>query len=176
MISETEQNLCCYEELLGRSGLLRCCHEFDYSKPKESWRLSPWPELTKQEMGLHTPHQVLLAPKPFAPTCHGPLPAFLACHLCARSPPPKMAGRSTAGRSSACRWRNLHSCCPAFGPLHQSLHTKRAMFSGDRADPRGSAPGDAETLLLPEFEKRDAYKEGVVGQDSELLRMQNQDR
>ncbi len=130
MISETEQNLCCYEELLGRSGLLRCCHEFDYSKPKESWRLSPWPELTKQEMGLHTPHQVLLAPKPFAPTCHGPLPAFLACHLCARSPPPKMAGRSTAGRSSACRWRNLHSCCPAFGPLHQSLHTKRAMFSG----------------------------------------------
>jgi len=104
-----------------------------------------------QNKGLHTPHWALLAPKPFAPTCHGPLPAFLACHPCALSPPLKMAGRSTAGRSSACQWRNLHSCCPAFGPLHQSLHTKRGMFSGDHADPRGSAPGDAETLLLPEL-------------------------
>ena len=77
------------------------CHAFDRSKPKRVWLLGLLPSAITQ--GLHTPHQVLLAPKPFAPACRGPLPAFLACRLCALSLPLKMAGKSTAGRSSACR-------------------------------------------------------------------------
>jgi len=35
-------------------------------------------------------------------------------------------------------------------PLHHSLHSKWAMFSGDHIGSRSSAPEDAETLLLPE--------------------------
>ncbi len=123
-------------------------------------------------MGLCIPHQALLAPKPFAPTCRGQLPAFLACHLCALSPPPKMAGRSTADKNSACQWRNLHSCCPASGPLHQSLHSKRVMFSGDHTDPGSLAPGDAEMLLLPQCGTGTHTKRAMFSEEADLLGMQ----
>jgi len=129
------------------------CYSFDRIKPKFVWLLGCI-ALSHPKQGIAHTSLGTIGAKALCANMSWPTSRLPGMPPVRPVTPTEDGGKkycSTAGRSSACQWRNLHSCCPAFGPLHQSLHTKRGMFSGDHADPRGSAPGDAETLLLPEL-------------------------